>query len=90
MKSGALVFVLEDEAGQSTRSKPIVCERDAVLISEGKWCESFYLGEISTFDEYERCSRVLKPLLQTHVEKISRTGTNVVMDFPENNKRQRE
>jgi hypothetical protein len=29
-------------------------------------------------------------LLQTHVEKISRTGTNVVMDFPENNKRQRE
>jgi predicted kinase len=76
-------------AGKSTRSKQIANERNAVLISEDKWLESLYPGEISTFDEYAHFSKKLKPLLQAHVENILRSGTNVVMDFPANNKRQR-
>ena len=77
-------------SGKSTKSKQVAAERNAVLISEDEWLATLYPGEISTLDEYLHYSKRLKPLVQNHIEGILRTGTNVVMDFPANTKRQRE
>ena len=90
MDSGTLIFFCgKMGAGKSTKSKQVAAERNAVLISEDEWLETLYPGEISTFDEYLLYSRRLKPLVQIHVEKLLKAGTNVVMDFPANSKRQR-
>lgn len=90
MNSGTLIFFCgKMGAGKSTKSKQVAAERNAVLISEDEWLATLYPSEISTFDEYLHCSKRLKPLVQTHVENILRAGTNVVMDFPANSKRQR-
>ena len=77
-------------SGKSTRSTQVAAQRNAVLLSEDDWLATLYPGEISTFDEYLHYSKRLKSLVQTHVEELLRTGTNVVMDFPANTKRQRE
>ena len=90
MNSGTLIFFCgKMGSGKSTKSKQVTTERNAVLISEDDWLATLYPGEISTLDEYLHYSKRLKPLLHTHVENLLRTGTNVVMDFPANTKRQR-
>ena len=90
MNIGTLIFFCgKMGAGKSTLSKQVAAKRNAVLISEDEWLAALYPGEISTFDEYLRCSKRLKPLVQSHVENILRAGTNVVMDFPANTKGQR-
>ena len=91
MNSGTLIFFCgKMGSGKSTKSKQVTAERNAVLISEDDWLATLYPDEISTLDEYLHYSNRLKPLVQTHVEKLLRTGTDVVMDFPANTKRQRE
>jgi len=91
MNRGILIFFCgKMGAGKSTRSRQVAEERTAVLISEDQWLETLYPGEILTFDDYLRYSRRLKPLLQSHVENLLRAGTNVVLDFPANTRKQRD
>jgi len=91
MNTGILVFFCgKMGAGKSTRSKQTAVEKNAVLISEDEWLERLFPGEISTFDDYLLYSKRLKSLVQSHVVNLLRTGTNVVMDYPANNRRQRE
>ena len=77
-------------AGKTTKSKEVARDQNAVLISEDEWLESLYPGQITTFDDYLKFSRQLKPLVTSHVQKILRTGTDVVMDFPANTVSQRK
>ena len=77
-------------AGKSTKSKSVAIERNAVLISEDEWLAKLYPDQITTFDDYIKFSALLRPLVKSHVKNILRTGSNVVMDFPANTKRQRE
>lgn len=91
MKSGTLIFFCgKMGAGKSTKSKEILAERNAILISEDEWLAALYPGEIATFNEYVDYSRKLKPLIETHVVSLLKTGVTVIMDFPANTKRQRE
>lgn len=91
MSSGTLIFFCgKMGAGKSTKSKEVAAERNAILISEDEWLEKLHPGEISTFDDYLHYSKRLKSLLQSHVEGMLRKGTNVVMDFSANSKRQRD
>jgi predicted kinase len=71
-------------SGKSTKSKQISRDRNAVLISEDEWLSTLYPNKIASFDEYLHYSSLLKPLIQTHVVNILKTGTDVVMDFPAN------
>jgi predicted kinase len=90
MNHGVLIFFCgKMGAGKSTKSKQISAERNAVLISEDEWLATLYPDEISRFEEYLTYSRRLKPLVKSHVESLLRAGTNVVLDFPANNKKQR-
>ena len=88
---GTLIFFCgKMGAGKTTASKQVANDRNAVLISEDEWLAALYPGQITTFDDYLKCSRRLKPLVTSHVQKILRTGTDVVMDFPANTVSQRK
>ena len=77
-------------AGKTTKSRQAAEENNAVLISEDEWLEALFPGEITTFDDYIKFSRRLKPLITSHVRNILTTGTDVVMDFPANTVTQRK
>jgi len=61
-----------------------------VLISEDEWLSRLYPNQINSFDDYIKFAAQLRPLIKRHVQNILKTGTNVVMDFPANTKKQRE
>ena len=85
-----ILFCGKMGAGKSTRSKVIAFEQNAVLLSEDEWLSSLYPEQISSFDDYLKYSAQLRPLIKSHVQNILSTGTNVVMDFPANTKKQRK
>lgn len=77
-------------AGKTTKSKTVSIERNAVLLSEDDWLEAHYPNQINSFDDFIKFSILIKPFVKSHVQQILNTGTNVVMDFPANTKKQRE
>jgi len=88
---GTLIFFCgKMGSGKSTESKRVAASRNAVILSEDDWLTMLYPDQITSFDDYIKFSTLLKPLIKVHVQNILRTGTNVVMDFPANTKRQRE
>jgi len=91
MKSkGTLTFFCgKMGAGKSTISKALAVEKNAVLLSEDDWLSAHYPDQISSFDNYLKYSKLIKPFVKTHVQQIINTGTNVVMDFPANTGKQR-
>jgi shikimate kinase len=90
-ENGTLIFFCgKMGAGKTTKSKQVAHDQNAVLISEDEWLELLYPGQITTFDDYLKFSRQLKPLVTSHVQNILRTGTDVVMDFPANTVSQRK
>jgi len=84
-----VVFCGKMGAGKSTLASQIARERGAVLISEYEWLASLFPGEINNFNDYLRYSSRLKPVLKKHVEQMLVAGTNVVLDFPGNTRKQR-
>jgi predicted kinase len=88
---GTLIFFCgKMGSGKSTESKRVAANRNAVILSEDDWLTMLYPDQITSFDDYIKFSTLLKPLIKVHVQNILITGTNVVMDFPANTKRQRE
>lgn len=77
-------------AGKSTRSKEIAQTENAVLLSEDEWLEKLYPNQINDFDDYLSYSKLIKPLLKEHIQRILKVGSNVVLDFPGNTKTQRK
>lgn len=65
-------------------------ERNTVLISEDEWLSTLYPNQINSFDDYIKFAAQLRPLIKSHVQNILKTGTNVVMGFPANTKKQRK
>ena len=41
------------------------------------------------FDDYLNYSQIIKPILKMHIQSILQVGSNVVMDFPGNTRKQR-
>lgn len=88
---GTLIFFCgKMGAGKTTLSKRVAVDRSAVLICEDEWLSKLYPEQITSFDDYIKFSSQLKPLMKTHVQNILKSGSNVVMDFPANTKKQRE
>ncbi len=77
-------------AGKSTKSKQLAIEKHAVLLSEDEWLSSLYPNQITSFEDYLKFSAQLKPMMKKHVQNILSVGTNVVMDFPSNTRKQRK
>ena len=77
-------------AGKTTRSRIEAAEKNAVLLSEDAWLAAHYPDQIHTFDDYLKYARQIRGFVRQHVQAILGTGTNVVMDFPANTRRQRQ
>jgi len=89
-QKGTLTFICgKMGAGKSTISKVLAAEKNAVLLSEDEWLTTLYPEQIQSFDDYLKYSKIIKPLVKSHVQNILETGTNVVLDFPANTKKQR-
>ncbi|MDN4525749.1 AAA family ATPase [Fictibacillus fluitans] len=90
-QSGTLYFFCgKMGAGKSTKSKQLAMEKHAVLLSEDEWISSLYPNLVESFEDYLKFSAQLKPLLKKHIQNILSVGTDVVMDFPGNTKKQRK
>lgn len=76
-------------AGKSTKSREIAQRKNAVLLSEDEWLAALYPHQIKNFDDYLNYSQIIKPILKMHIQSISQVGSNVVMDFPGNTRKQR-
>lgn len=87
---GKLIFFCgKMGAGKSTKALNSATQYHAVLLSEDVWLEALYPGQIDSFADYLHYSSLMKPLLLAHVTQILRSGSNVVMDFPANTRKQR-
>ncbi len=71
-------------AGKSTLANKLASEPSTLLISEDDWLSRLYPDEISTIDDYMRCSKRLRQVMGSHVGSLLGEGVSVVMDFPAN------
>jgi len=76
-------------AGKSTLCEQLASASRSVLISEDFWLTRVYPGEISTLEDYVRCSERLKKAIGPHVVDLLGAGLSVVLDFPANTPGQR-
>ncbi len=77
-------------AGKSTLANNLSSKPATVLISEDHWNSKLYPSEISTLDDYLRCSARLRDAIGPHIVSLLQEGISVVMDFPANTERQRQ
>ncbi len=77
-------------AGKSTYSQHLSQELNAVHISEDEWLSILYPDLIANFEDYLKFASRIKPLMFNHVKNILESGSDVVLDFPANTKKQRE
>src|SRR5699024_6178431 len=81
-KLGTLYFFTgKMGAGKSTTAKKLEINKNAILLSEDDWLSQLYPNEITTFDDYLKYSKLIKPLLKEHIQRILKVGSNVVLDF---------
>ncbi|WP_417470487.1 AAA family ATPase [Maricaulis sp.] len=71
-------------AGKSTLCHQLAAHASTVLLSEDNWLSSLYPGEISSLEDYVRCSARLRAVIGPHVADLLRAGLSVVLDFPAN------
>ena len=76
-------------AGKSTLASTLAAQPTTVLISEDHWTSKLFPGELSTLEDYVRCSARVRDAMAPHVVSLLREGVSVVLDFPANTLRQR-
>jgi len=77
-------------AGKSTFAHVRAKETHALVISEDDWLAAHYPDQINNLQDYLTFSRLIKPFLKSHVQAILAVGTNVILDFPANTRKQRQ
>ncbi len=77
-------------AGKSTLASRLAVQPGTVCIREDSWLAALFPGEISSVDDYIRCSRRLRGVMGSHVEDMLGAGLSVVLDFPANTVRIRQ
>ncbi len=71
-------------AGKSTLTAELGAAPHTVVISEDEWLPTLYPGEITTLEDYVRCSTRLRGPMGRHIVQLLKTGVSVVLDFPAN------
>jgi len=77
-------------AGKSTLCQRLAEPPASVLISEDFWLARVFAGEITTLEDYVRCSNRIKVAIGPHVVDLLGAGVSVVLDFPGNTLNQRK
>ncbi|MCG9745207.1 ATP-binding protein [Shewanella sp. Isolate8] len=89
-KGKLFLFCGKMGAGKSTKARLIADENGALLLSEDEWLAAHFPDQIESFDDYIHYSILIKPFIRNHVARLINVGTNVVMDFPANTRKQRQ
>lgn len=76
-------------AGKSTHAARTSAATGAVLISEDMWLSALFADELTTGQDYLRCSAKLQKAMSPHVAGLLARGVSVVLDFPANTVAQR-
>jgi predicted kinase len=71
-------------SGKSSLAASLANAPHTVLIREDELLSRLYPGEIATIDDYIRAATRLRRAIGPHLEKLLRTGLNVVLDFQAN------
>ncbi len=71
-------------SGKSTLAKKLSEQYDAIVISEDEWLLQLFADQISTVEDYVRCSTKLKRAMEPHLLGLMQVGLSVVLDFPTN------
>lgn len=71
-------------AGKSTLAARLAAAPRTVLISEDHWLARLYPSEISTLQDYVRCTGRLRATIGPHIEHVLRASVSIVLDFPAN------
>lgn len=90
MAIGTLIFFCgKMGSGKSTLANQMTIEGKNILLSEDEWLTSLYPDAITTLEDYLHYSSLLREPVKELVQSILLTGTDVVMDFPANTRKQR-
>lgn len=73
-------------AGKTTVASRLARDHGAILISEDIWLMRLFGEQMKTFDDYIRCSRLLKTVVGLLVVDLLTAGHSVVLDFQANTK----
>lgn len=76
-------------SGKSTLARELSDRHDAIVICEDEWLSRLFSDELSTIEDYVRCSKKLKRAMEPHVLGLIQVGLSVVLDFPANTLKQR-
>ncbi len=71
-------------SGKSTLTKQLAAQDNTVLIAEDDWLSSLYGEELSSIQDYVRCTRKLRTAMAPHVAALLNAGVTVVLDFQAN------
>jgi predicted kinase len=75
-------------AGKSTLATALATAPKTITISEDHWVSRLY-PEITTFEDYCRCSARLREAAAPHIESILKAGLSVALDFHANTRASR-
>ncbi len=77
-------------AGKSTHARELARTRNAVLLVQDELLDALYPGEISTIQDFVKCSARLRAAVSLHIRDLLASGVSVVLDFPGNTRAQRQ
>lgn len=71
-------------SGKSTLAARLGQAPGTVVISEDHWLHGLYGPEMTSIQDYLRCSERLRAVMAPHLGALLQAGTSVVLDFPAN------
>jgi predicted kinase len=71
-------------SGKSSLAASLANAPQTVLIGEDELLSRLYPGEIATIDDYARAATRLRQAIGPLLERLLRTGLNIVLDFQAN------
>ena len=77
-------------SGKSTLAAKLAAQDYAVLISEDDWLGALFGDQMSSLNDYVRCSAKLRSAMGPHVSALLQAGLSVVLDFPANTRTNRD